>query len=56
MSDFILKIKGIADSLTTAGQTMTDQDIIMSVLHGLGVEYDSAVMYITARQDLMTLK
>ncbi|KAL5767184.1 hypothetical protein ACOSQ2_013967 [Xanthoceras sorbifolium] len=55
MNDYILKMKGISDSLAAAGQVMTEQDLVLSVLSGLGVEYDLVVIYLTARQDLITL-
>ncbi|KAL5766775.1 hypothetical protein ACOSP7_001258 [Xanthoceras sorbifolium] len=48
-------MKGISDSLAAAGQVMTEQDLVLSVLSGLGVEYDPVVIYLTARQDLITL-
>ncbi|KAL5753576.1 hypothetical protein ACOSP7_021796 [Xanthoceras sorbifolium] len=55
MNDYIIKMKGISDCLATAGQVMTEQDLVLSVLSGLGVEYDPVVIYLTARQDLITL-
>ncbi|KAL5858971.1 hypothetical protein ACOSQ4_000267 [Xanthoceras sorbifolium] len=48
-------MKGISDCLAAAGQVMTEQDLVLSVLSGLGVEYDPVVIYLTARQDLITL-
>ncbi|KAL5837905.1 hypothetical protein ACOSQ3_015074 [Xanthoceras sorbifolium] len=55
ISDYIMKIKSLADNLTTVGQLMTDQDVIMHVLHSLGLEYDSVIMIVTARQDSIPL-
>ncbi|KAL5743649.1 hypothetical protein ACOSQ2_026765 [Xanthoceras sorbifolium] len=51
MSEYILKMKGLADPLTATGQLTTDQDVIMNVLHGLGLEYDSVIVHITSRQN-----
>ncbi|KAL5764189.1 hypothetical protein ACOSP7_016544 [Xanthoceras sorbifolium] len=55
MKDYILKIKGYANSLTTAGHQLDDQDVLLNVLHGLGNEYDSMVVHITSREDTITL-
>ncbi|KAL5753339.1 hypothetical protein ACOSP7_023514 [Xanthoceras sorbifolium] len=55
MADYILKVKGFADCLTSAGQPTSDQDVIMSVLNGLGLEYDSVVVNLTSREDHVTL-
>ncbi|KAL5820015.1 hypothetical protein ACOSQ4_023857 [Xanthoceras sorbifolium] len=55
MADYILKMKGFADCLTSAGQPTSDQDVIMSVLNGLGLEYDSVVVNLTSREDHVTL-
>ncbi|KAL5781043.1 hypothetical protein ACOSP7_006072 [Xanthoceras sorbifolium] len=51
MGDYILKMKSLADCLTAAGQLTNDQDVITSVLNGLGLEYDYVVMLITSRED-----
>ncbi|KAL5823959.1 hypothetical protein ACOSQ4_021859 [Xanthoceras sorbifolium] len=55
MTNYILKMKGIFDCLTAAGQFMTEQDLLLSILSGLGVEYDLVVIYLTARQDQINL-
>ncbi|KAL5851110.1 hypothetical protein ACOSQ3_006228 [Xanthoceras sorbifolium] len=44
-------MKSLADCLTAAGQLTNDQDVITSVLNGLGLEYDHVVMFITSRED-----
>ncbi|KAL5826507.1 hypothetical protein ACOSQ4_018304 [Xanthoceras sorbifolium] len=48
-------MKTIADSLTAAGQYTSDQDVILSVLNGLGLEYDPVVVHVTSREDFITL-
>ncbi|KAL5825806.1 hypothetical protein ACOSQ3_021869 [Xanthoceras sorbifolium] len=55
MTDYVLKIKSYADSLSAAGHQIDDQDILLNVLNGLGNEYDSVVVYITSREDAITL-
>ncbi|KAL5752060.1 hypothetical protein ACOSQ2_022567 [Xanthoceras sorbifolium] len=52
---YILKMKSLADNLTAAGQVTIDQDVVMSVLNGLGLEYDSVIVHITSRQDVIPL-
>ncbi|KAL5830513.1 hypothetical protein ACOSQ3_019981 [Xanthoceras sorbifolium] len=44
MTDYVLKIKSYADSLSAVGHQMDDQDILLNVLNGLGNEYDSVVV------------
>ncbi|KAL5732422.1 hypothetical protein ACOSQ2_032114 [Xanthoceras sorbifolium] len=48
-------MKSLANCLTAAGQLTNDQDVIMSVLNGLGLEYDPIVMLITSREDFISL-
>ncbi|KAL5746231.1 hypothetical protein ACOSP7_027377 [Xanthoceras sorbifolium] len=55
ISDYILKMRSYADHLLSAGHFVSDQDVIMNVLHGLGLEYDSVIVHITSRQDEITL-
>ncbi|KAL5764684.1 hypothetical protein ACOSQ2_017278 [Xanthoceras sorbifolium] len=55
MTDYIIKMKGISDCLTAAGQFMTKQDLVLSILSGLRVEYDLVVIYLTVRQDQINL-
>ncbi|KAL5770425.1 hypothetical protein ACOSP7_014579 [Xanthoceras sorbifolium] len=52
---YIMKMKVLADNLTAAGHLTTDQDVVMSVLNGLGLEYDSVIVHITSRQDVISL-
>ncbi|KAK2640223.1 hypothetical protein Ddye_028018 [Dipteronia dyeriana] len=49
ISDFVLKIKTIGDSLKVAGQNVSDNDLLLSVLHGVGHEYDSVVTVVTSQ-------
>ncbi|KAL5810115.1 hypothetical protein ACOSQ4_026683 [Xanthoceras sorbifolium] len=48
-------MKSFGDSLTATGQYTTDQDVILSILDGLGLEYDPVVVHITSREDSITL-
>ncbi|KAL5754019.1 hypothetical protein ACOSP7_022239 [Xanthoceras sorbifolium] len=48
-------MKSLADNLTAAGQVTIDQDVVMSVLNGLGLECDLVIVHITSRQDVIPL-
>uniref|UniRef100_A0A803P1Q9 Uncharacterized protein n=1 Tax=Cannabis sativa TaxID=3483 RepID=A0A803P1Q9_CANSA len=52
--DYVLKMKSI-DGLTTAGQPFNDDNLILYILGGLGLEYDSVVVNRTYRGDRITL-
>ncbi|KAL5794558.1 hypothetical protein ACOSP7_003152 [Xanthoceras sorbifolium] len=43
MTDFVVKMKGIVDSLMAAGQTITELDLVSYVLGGLGQEFDPVI-------------
>ncbi|XP_031282429.1 uncharacterized protein LOC116141003 [Pistacia vera] len=42
-------MKDIARSLTTNGVTVTDEELLLYLLYGLGLEYDAMVATLTAR-------
>ncbi|KAL5812073.1 hypothetical protein ACOSQ3_027023 [Xanthoceras sorbifolium] len=48
-------MRGFADCLIAAGQITTDQNVIMSVLNDLGLEYDPVVVHFTSREDYVSL-
>ncbi|KAL5760760.1 hypothetical protein ACOSQ2_019598 [Xanthoceras sorbifolium] len=37
IADFVIKIKGIGDSLRSAGEVVTDRELLLNVLSGLGM-------------------
>ena len=47
MMEYLLKIKFIVDNLVAIGENFTEQDRILYLLAGLGVEYNSFVISIT---------
>ncbi|KAL9426374.1 hypothetical protein AB3S75_033203 [Citrus x aurantiifolia] len=51
MSDYVNKMKNLADSLAMAGKYVTEDDLISYILAGLGTKYDPVVVNITARID-----
>ncbi|KAL5855714.1 hypothetical protein ACOSQ4_005516 [Xanthoceras sorbifolium] len=55
IADFVLKVKVIGDGLRSAGQVITDRDLLLSVLNGLGHDYDPVVVMITSQQHSVSL-
>lgn len=53
---YVAKMKSIADNLGAAGSIVTDKDLIMHSLTGIGSEYDCVVVNITSRPDVFTLQ
>ncbi|KAL5763241.1 hypothetical protein ACOSP7_019505 [Xanthoceras sorbifolium] len=42
----------MADSLAAAGQPMSDRDLLLNVLQGLGSEYDAVIVNITSQDGI----
>ncbi|KAK0599971.1 hypothetical protein LWI29_010346 [Acer saccharum] len=55
IGEFVLKLKAISDALAT-GEIVSDRDIIISLLSGVGHEYDSVVTLISSQQNTMSLE
>ncbi|XP_031248485.1 uncharacterized protein LOC116106280 [Pistacia vera] len=47
--DYVKKMKGIAESLSTSGQVISDEDLLQHILDGLGPEFDAVVVNLTSR-------
>ena len=56
MIDYLMKIKGIADSLGAIGELVSKQDHIMNLFVGLGVDYNTFVTAINTRADRISLE
>lgn len=56
MIDYIMKVKGAADSLAAIGESVSEQDQIMNLLGGLGSDYNAVVTAITIREDKISLE
>uniref|UniRef100_A0A803PMY8 Retrotransposon Copia-like N-terminal domain-containing protein n=1 Tax=Cannabis sativa TaxID=3483 RepID=A0A803PMY8_CANSA len=56
IDDYFLKMKQYADSLAAAEQPISDDDLILYILGGLGSEYESVVVNLTLRIDNLTLQ
>ena len=53
--DYFLKMRGIADTLASTSQLISDDDeLLLYILGALGSEYDPVVVNLTSRQDSMT--
>ena len=55
MMDYILKLKNLVDNLTAIGEPVHNRDHILQLLGGLGVEYNSIVASLIAREDEVSL-
>ena len=55
IDEYILKMRGIADSLSSVGNAISDEELILYVLGGIGSEYESVVVNLTSRNDPLTL-
>uniref|UniRef100_A0A803PTR4 Retrovirus-related Pol polyprotein from transposon TNT 1-94-like beta-barrel domain-containing protein n=1 Tax=Cannabis sativa TaxID=3483 RepID=A0A803PTR4_CANSA len=54
ISDYVNKMQSITDSLAIAGSPIPNQDFILQLLNGFGLEFDSVVLGITVRSDSLT--
>ncbi|KAM2315364.1 hypothetical protein ACFX1S_028273 [Malus domestica] len=52
MSDYLLHAKNLADSLTAAGSVISDEELIESILDGLGPEYKEFTTAVHLRSSL----
>ncbi|KAL5782158.1 hypothetical protein ACOSP7_007187 [Xanthoceras sorbifolium] len=54
ISEFFIQIKSLSDSLKAAGHVVIECDLMLSVLNGLGHEYDPVVVLISNEQKTMS--
>ena len=52
----MLRMRSLAETLASAGQLISDDDLILYILGGLGQDYDSVVVNLTSRHDQITLQ
>lgn len=55
IDEYMLKMQEIADNLIAAGQKISDDDLIMNILEGVGAEFDVVVVNLTSRTDQFTI-
>ncbi|KAL5780818.1 hypothetical protein ACOSQ2_011555 [Xanthoceras sorbifolium] len=56
ISDFVLKIKNIGYALFTVGEEVSERDLLLSLMHGVGHEYDAVVVLISFQRMTMSLE
>ncbi|KAL5825484.1 hypothetical protein ACOSQ3_021547 [Xanthoceras sorbifolium] len=56
VSDFVLKIKSIGDALKGAGEVVLDKDLLLSILNGIGHEYDPVVVLIANQSQNISIQ
>ncbi|KAL5797917.1 hypothetical protein ACOSQ2_002737 [Xanthoceras sorbifolium] len=56
LSDFVLIIKSIGDTLSAAGEKVSERDLLLSFMHGVGHEYDAVVILISSQRMTMSLE
>lgn len=49
MTEYFIKMKSIADNMAAAGSALSNDDLILHVLSGLGPDYNSVATYITGQ-------
>jgi gag-polypeptide of LTR copia-type len=54
-SQFIQQIQSIADRLRSIGSDISDQDLVLYTLQGLGLEYESFVIAFSMQQSNVTM-
>ena len=55
ISDFVMKIRNIADNLAAADQIVSDDELLLYLLGGLDSDYNSIVAMLTSRPDFVSL-
>ena len=55
MTDYLSHAMTLVDSLAIASSPISDQELILFILGGLGLEYDNLVVSLTTRANSLTL-
>uniref|UniRef100_A0A803QRN3 Retrovirus-related Pol polyprotein from transposon TNT 1-94-like beta-barrel domain-containing protein n=1 Tax=Cannabis sativa TaxID=3483 RepID=A0A803QRN3_CANSA len=56
IDEYFLKMKQFRDELAIAGQPISDEDLILYILGGLGSEYEAIIVNLTSRSDSLSLR
>ncbi|KAL5813194.1 hypothetical protein ACOSQ3_028144 [Xanthoceras sorbifolium] len=56
VSDFILQIKNVGDALSAAGEEISERDLLLCLMNGVGHEYDAVVVLISSQRNTMSLE
>lgn len=54
MKDFLSKMKGYVDLLAACGHSISDDDHVLDILGGVGVEYEAVVVHINSRIEALS--
>lgn len=49
ITDYFIKVKNISDNMAAAGSALSNDDLILHILSGLGPDYNSVATYITSQ-------
>ncbi|KAL5839746.1 hypothetical protein ACOSQ4_012354 [Xanthoceras sorbifolium] len=55
ISDYFLKIKTLGEALMVAGQIVTEYNLVLSVISGLGHDYDLVVVLLSSQHKYISL-
>jgi hypothetical protein len=53
MQSYLDQKRSLADRLRLIGSPVTDADLYLFIIHGLSIEYDSLVISLNARSDVV---
>uniref|UniRef100_A0A803Q8Y1 CCHC-type domain-containing protein n=1 Tax=Cannabis sativa TaxID=3483 RepID=A0A803Q8Y1_CANSA len=56
IEEYTLKMKSFPDALAAADQQISDDDLILYILGGLGQEYEAAIVNLTSRENPLSLQ
>ncbi|XP_031247791.1 uncharacterized protein LOC116105523 [Pistacia vera] len=56
ISEYVLKMKEIGDELNASGVSMSDEELLLYILDGLGPEYDVVVANLTSNSSVITIQ
>ena len=56
INSYVLKMRNIADMLSTSGKPVPYEDLILYILGGLGPEFETIVVNITSRSEAISLQ
>lgn len=53
MNNYLMKMKVICDTFIACGRLVSEEDQILRILPGLGLEYERTIAVLTSRDDSM---
>ena len=52
IEEYMLKFKSLAYSLMAVGQAITDEELVLYIIGGLGPKYESLVVHLTSKDSV----